>query len=281
MTMNLGSFIKVLPLLFAVVWSTCTLADDSAARIRIVFDADDTLVRWVRPEESQTGPIVPEIGTLFNDHRYRILDGAPEFIQSLSKVPGAELSIFSMGESDRNDILFSLMRLPDGHTVYQAVHGRILSAEDATRKNGKDRKDLRKVHPDLENTLIVEDSNDSTLRDQRDNILWIGGKPERFSSTVEEEGSFEQFVVKRNRLAYARGMISRITKLMDKKRISLKQALREVQSGDTMNDISIYREGAALLHKENPNYRFTSALGQLPIGCIQDRIRALKASGVR
>ena len=63
------------------------------------------------------------------------------------------------------------------------------------------KKNLRKVNPKLNQVLIVEDSKKSPLMDQYGNVLWIGDKPEKFPTTVQDSASAQEFVTYRNRIA--------------------------------------------------------------------------------
>jgi hypothetical protein len=262
------------------------------AAIDIVFDLDDTLIRWVRPDEVKSGTLIPAISQ-GKPYQFRVLDGAPEILESLSRIPGVRISFFSLGERSRNETVLSQMKLPGGRTARDIAY-RVLSLEDATQVKGEAHKDLRLVNPDLERVLIVDDQKNAPIPGQERNVLWLGGKPEHFYASLNDKpqigatwkpASPETFVEYRNRLAYARGLIDRV--LTESKRsgsASVVEALTAQQwsrgsngvplfRSELRTDLSLYRRGAAEFHAVNSQYGFTTAYtGPERRACLSEAI---------
>ncbi|MFL5812753.1 MAG: NIF family HAD-type phosphatase [Bdellovibrionia bacterium] len=260
--------------------------------IDVVFDLDDTLIRWVRPDEAKSGTLIPAMSQ-GKPYLFRVLDGTPEILESLSRQPGVRISFFSMGERSRNETVLSQLKLPSGRTAREIAY-RVLSLEDATQVNGESHKDLRLVNPDLERVLIVDDQKNAPIPGQERNVLWLGGKPEHFYESLHDTpgsgatwkpASPEKFVEYRNRLAYARGLIDRVlTESKKSGSIGVVEALAAQQwSRDSAglpvfrsglrSDLSLYRKGAAEFHAVNSRYGFTTAYtGPERRACLSEAI---------
>lgn len=274
-------------------FATSTVAQD--CHTHIVFDLDDTLIRWVRPDETAAGTLIPAMSQ-GKQYQFRVLDGAPEILESLSQIPGMCISFFSIGERSRNETVLSHMKLPSGRMAREIAY-RVLSLEDATQVAGKPHKDLRLVDPDLKRVVIVDDQKNSPIPGQERNVLWLGGKPEHHYESLKDSpgpgakwkaASSEKFVIYRNRLAYARGLLDRVLTESQKSGSSnLVESLSALQwaqdsagtpvfNSELWSDLSLYRKGAAEFHAVNSQYGFTTAYtGTSRRACLSDAIAEL------
>jgi NLI interacting factor-like phosphatase len=268
-------------------------AGNQSKPIDIVFDLDDTLIRWVRPfpEEPLPEGAIPADGAHLK-YSYRVLDGAPELLQSLANRPGVRISFFSLGPAGRNEEVLKKIILPDGRSAWDIAHI-VLSDRDATPDGEKD---LSKFNPDTSRVLIVDDKPDSTIEAHRANILRISPKLKRFYTSLKEiwagentsRGTTpEELVQQRNKLAFADGIIHETLDRVQTLGISPLEALTQIQYSldsngklvyreDLKTDLKYYRKGAADFHQLNPKYRFTSALGYIEyIECIKKALMQL------
>jgi hypothetical protein len=266
-------------LLMGAVFVSSALAHADGDVIDVVLDMDNTLIRTFRfPEEKPIRFLTP--GTDPANYTYRILDGAPEFLQALSENPKIRISIFSLGPRNRNHALLKELRLPNGKKAEEVIY-RVLSQEDATAVKGAELKDLRKINPDLRRVLIVEDTKDSVLSGQRDHVLWLGNKPKDFPSSlnrnlsidgVETVGDVSRFVQYRNRLTYAMGSILKVSENTKDPHFSLEKTLVELKESP-QRDMSLQRAGVREFHRVNPNYHYTSAIpGVTPVNCVRNTL---------
>jgi hypothetical protein len=266
--------------------ATVVHAANDADMVDIVFDLDDTLIRWVRafPDEHlPSNAIAPDGGAL--KHSYRVLDGATELLQSLANRPNVRISFFSLGPLPRNEAVLKKIILPNGKSAWDIAH-KVLSDQDAT-SNGE--KDLTKINPDLSRVLIVDDKFNSTIVGQRKNVIRISPKVRYFYESVDQKWAEEdrsrgitpeQFIQNRNKLAYAEGILSGMFDAVETKHISPLKAATQIQySYDThgksvyrenlMSDLRLYRKGAADFHAVNPYYHFTTIHTYDPLAMIR------------
>jgi hypothetical protein len=252
-----------------------SFAVESHAPVDIVFDLDDTLIRWVRafPDEHlPPNAIAPDGGAL--KHSYRVLDGATELLQSLANRPNVRISFFSLGPRLRNEAVLKKVILPDGRSAWDIAH-KVLSDHDATSHGEKD---LTKINPDLSRVLIVDDKFDSTIGGQRKNVVRISPKVRYFYESAGQKWGDEdqspgitpeQFIKNRNKLAYAEGILSEVFDAVETKHISPLKAATQIQYShdahgksvyreNLISDLRLYRKGAADFHAVNSNYHFTS-----------------------
>jgi len=256
------------------------VAQTGVEPIDIVFDLDDTGIRWIHPGESKDGTLIPQKGRITQFYaaspeekpikgrfQYRVLDGFPEMLQSLAQIPGVRISFFSLGPQDRNRRVLKELKLPVGRSAWDVAYrvlGQNRGTTEAYRPTVLDprtreihfvevvKKNLLKINPKLGQVLIVDDSRHSTLDDQLSNIAWIGDKPENFPSTPADAASIEEFIRYRNRMAFMRGVIGRVLNTAKSQSIPPREALARLHIETLRHDPDVYREGAAELEKVNP-----------------------------
>jgi len=274
----------------AITLPQIVLSDETGNQIHFVFDLDDTLIRWIRPDEKLGGEVIPKSGTI-NGYKYRVMDGASEILGSLLQdYPGAKISFFSAGPRNRNLQILQQLRLPDGRAALEIAY-KVLSEEELTTVGKNRYKDLRLVVDGggLNNLVLFDDKPSIILPGQEKNVLWIGDKPE-FHQVKLDEGrqSVRQFLQNRNKLVRARGVVEAAIEKAKQAKISLSEALWILQEGrlntegqilretSTLYDISFYRRGIRSFAKVNSGYRFTTALpGRIKPGCIRRQLKAL------
>jgi hypothetical protein len=261
--------------------------------IDIVFDLDDTLIRWIRPGEKVPTALLPLSGEI-NGYRYRILDGAPEIVQhyvNLAKSQGARVSFFSLGDEDRNLKVLKLFKLPNGQTAFEIAY-KILSDKDAVTLNGLHLKDLTLVNPDLSRVFLVDDRFVTTVPGQEQNVVHILPKVPHFFSSVEErwqdgdnqvhQTTPRDFFQNRNKLAFGVAIIDRA--LSNAGHQTPLEALTQVQylkgayRDNLVDDIRFYREGARIFHEVDDRYAFTSIFGKQTPQMLRQRCELLLLS---
>lgn len=147
------------------------------AQIDIVFDMDWTLF-YALPESSPVSDRVYQVG----NERYRLADGAEEIIEKWYRHPDFRVSFYSGGSYERNKALLQQVFLPDSDiSLFQVAH-QIKSNEDLVRLSSNEKlhfwerfkKDLALINPDLDNIVIIEDLQKFVLKEQENNVYWLG-----------------------------------------------------------------------------------------------------------
>lgn len=154
-----------------------TLAPDSTLKsFHLVFDLDWTLVYPLENSPKQPGPL----DVLVEGKWYRIADSTGDVLESLSQLPNVKIHFFSGGKKSRNLELLKKIRLPSGKTALdiaqQTLHYDDLTEVDPKAKKFSDRwkKDLSKVHSDLERVLLIDDIENFSMPGQEKQLLWTG-----------------------------------------------------------------------------------------------------------
>ncbi|OFZ80222.1 MAG: hypothetical protein A2583_11495 [Bdellovibrionales bacterium RIFOXYD1_FULL_53_11] len=305
------TFNITLNLIFIITTATAGMASaPQKAPLHFVFDMDDTLIRWIRPNEKVSGTVIPAIGDI-GGYRYRVLDGAPELIASLLKDhPGVKISFYSNGDRTRNHIILKELKLPDGRPVFDIAH-KIFSNSDvekvpaaaAPRQNNgygifnsgtKEywKKDLKKIVSDGESTanvVLIDDNPAFVKKGQEKNLLFAGKKPDAHLTAINELGnkSVEKFFTDRAKLARVRGIIDRAYELARTEGIFISDALWKIQwttnnagnlsyREELLRDMKLYRRGFKRLRSVNPSFRLATAIpGTTPLGCTTRHLRQI------
>lgn len=162
----------------------------AAPDFHVVFDLDWTLVYPLEAAPNPPDPLAVQAAGKW----YRYSDGAAESIQRLLE-RGVKVSFFSGGDTTRNLELLRQLRLPNGTTAAQAAH-KILNAEDLTRVSEDNtlkfpqrfKKDLRKITPDLDRVVLIDDIKEFSLPGQERNMRWTG-PTYNFSANYDESAA--------------------------------------------------------------------------------------------
>lgn len=144
----------------------------SSPRADIVLDLDGTLVDTLPTQQT---------GSFFAEGKwYRLRNFVPEFIDQLRKIPGIRISFFSGGNRDRNDVVLRQIVLADGKTAQEIAYRSLsfsdltsISTDSSLRFFHRYKKDLRKVNPDLQKVIIIDDLREFSLPGQERNMLWL------------------------------------------------------------------------------------------------------------
>lgn len=259
------------------------------AKIDFVLDIDGVLIDdWSGGKPGIHDIVVTAVGL-----NYRLADGVGAFLQSLSDIPNARISIFSSNLEDRNLEVLKKIFLPDGRSAFQLVEGRIFSRANLYKDPESHRlvKDLNLVSPDIDlnNAILIDDQEGYASNSQKRNLLRVRNSQlstfYRINSNGEiasivkmflESGSgwsakeyANSFVTDRNKLAWARGLIDIAGETAVREGISIVEALHQIQypNGEDFNfrlseDLSIYRKGVQALKKVK-GYVFTSLHGKV------------------
>lgn|GEM_PF-2478643 len=134
--------------------------------------------------------------------------------------------------------------------------------------------------------MIVDDHADSVVKGQEANMLWIGNKVSHYSTELTQGTNVTDFIQKRNRLAFAFGVLDEATTVSSGSANSLLQSLSQIQwtkneeehrvYKDTLrSEIHLYQTGARAFHAVNTDYTFGSALSGITlVECIHKTIQA-------
>lgn len=134
---------------------------------------------YEKPEINKDGsPALNSDGTRKTSlitEKFRLYDGFVELLQELKNQSHVRVSFFSAGSTIRLRTFLTKIKLPDGRSASEIVY-RTLGEEDLTRVGNVGRfremfrKDLRKVNPDLQNVILLDDVN-FALDTQKKNLL--------------------------------------------------------------------------------------------------------------
>ncbi|MBL7716444.1 MAG: hypothetical protein JNL01_13345 [Bdellovibrionales bacterium] len=145
--------------------------------IDFVFDLDWTLF-YVLPKDT----LVDDRFTFrFDDEVYRLADFVPEVLADIESWPGARVSFFSGGTTERNEALLKMLRLPDGRSAWDIAY-KVLNRPDLTKVSDnpalkfskQNKKDLSKINPNLGHVVIADDTEEFVMPNQISNQLWLG-----------------------------------------------------------------------------------------------------------
>lgn len=271
-----------------------TLSWSSPPTIDFVIDIDSTIVSSVYEGLSYPFKTIEIADGGQTGRFYRLINGAPEFLQKLSEIPGARISFFSADNLERNKELLSKITLPNGRTAADIAF-KVLSGQDAVEKTEASvprrkefkflfrdqgvKKDLTTVSPDLklENAILIDDIVSYAAIGQEKNILWVPGDLHASDHDKDslheiiardvtngsvETAKFEYFAD--NKLAYAMGRIDESLEHAHRTGRSVPDVLWEkqfkmgenrIEMSDSFWNIRYLRKGAAILKTVNPKFQ--------------------------
>lgn len=148
-----------------------------AQTLDVVFDIDWTLVYPLKEAPPKITKDIIEV----HGQYYRISDGASEVLSSLKQKKDIRISFFSGGDKARNLELLGKIKLSDKESAADLAY-KILHKEDLLKISedpslpftSQYKKDLSLVNSDLDRVILIDDSKDFTLPQQRKNQLWLG-----------------------------------------------------------------------------------------------------------
>jgi hypothetical protein len=187
-------------LLFLFSCAQLSRTPSSALKTRhVVFDIDWTISSEVKPESN--GPRIVEI----EGKKYYIQDGVEEFIEELLRHDNVLISFFSGGDLNRNHQLLNSVKLHDGRSLENIAY-KILNSKDltpvsnvaATEKFFKRfKKDLRKVSTNLNELVMIDDTEHFVLNEkQEEHVVYLGKTFEYFETFEEAKLTAGEYVPK-------------------------------------------------------------------------------------
>ncbi len=190
---NLKSFVSVLKFYFlsvlsiamtVVILSAPPLAtaqgSQSETEIHIVLDIDWTLANPTTEKMAQADPsgIIRVDGEI-----YRISESAIDVLIALHEIPGAKISFFSGGSTERNEFLIKkVYEMVDKVVGSSKYRPHLILSKDQMRQVSDDptlkfheryKKDLAPFF-DLNQTLLFDDVLGFTPKGQERNLIWTG-----------------------------------------------------------------------------------------------------------
>lgn len=169
----------------------------SSVSKHVVFDIDWTISAEVKPEQS--GRRIVEI----EGKKYFIHDGVEEFVENLLRHESVKISFFSGGGVDRNHALLASVKLSDGRSLKDIAY-KILNREDLTpvlnvpqseKFYKRYKKDLSKISPDLEQLIMIDDTQHFVLNSkQEEHVVYLGKTFEHFETFKEAAAAAGEYV---------------------------------------------------------------------------------------
>ncbi|MGZ3789383.1 MAG: hypothetical protein ACXVLQ_12720 [Bacteriovorax sp.] len=203
----------------------------------IVFDIDWTITSEV--DVNFEGPRTIDV----EGKKYFVHDGIEDLIEELLKRKDVKISFFSGGGLSRNHELLSKIKLRDGRSLEEIAY-KILNRDDLTINPGaletdrffvRFKKDLTKVSPDLENLVMIDDTEHFVLDPlQEEHVLTLGKTFkhfDHFEDAKEATGpyvprSIGEWGLARKKLYVVGGALDTALKECDENGTSLSKALR-------------------------------------------------------
>jgi hypothetical protein len=173
----------------------------AATPVHLVWDIDGTLVDYADD--------VPHYDGVFeiDGHRYLAAPGAEWIITEFSKHPMvASQHFYSGGDEPRNLALLTHLKATDqsNRSLLQIIAGVLsrhhlvdpvtptaeVTIEKMLGRHAK--KDLRLIHPNLDNIILIDDWYDFTPDEQRENILTLGKSYTPYTTYAEAQARLYQ-----------------------------------------------------------------------------------------
>lgn len=201
--------------------------------IDIVFDLDWTVISPLKK-----APKDLKNTFVYNGEFFRISDWFIESIEDLIQDDRVRISFFTGGDLPRSEKLVEEIFLTDGRKLKDIVFKNLTFNDLDIIADPNDKqlkffqrynKNLARYFPDLDRTIIVDDSQSVPL-DQRKNLIWIKDSftfYDDFPSVQKDKfdpPSFGHFSFERNRLLSANAHIKKMIELSDRDGISLIEA---------------------------------------------------------
>lgn len=148
--------------------------------LHLVLDIDWTLVIPLTEEQAKHFSGDKRL-LIVGEETYLLKEGARELLEVAFNHPQIKVSFFSGGGKHRNRTLLKSLLFRDGSNALEKSY-KVLSKEDLTvvstdqrlRFSERFKKDMRKVHPDLDRVLLIEDLAHFALGEGQENTLWLG-----------------------------------------------------------------------------------------------------------
>lgn len=162
----------------------------------VVFDIDWTITSEVDPKF--IGKRIIEV----EGKKYFVHFGLEEFIENLLSKEDIKISFFSGGTRSRNLGLLSQIKLSNGKSLADIAY-KVLGKEDLTviagvkpeeRFSKRFKKDLRLISQDLDQLIMIDDTQGFVFREADNEHVIYTGKTfqhfEKFSDSISESGEY-------------------------------------------------------------------------------------------
>lgn len=266
--------------------------------LHVVLDIDDCIASGF--ERDSVATVLKEYPALDNFARrdlfiqavypHMLHPGVVEFIRTLDRWPQTQLSFFSGGARERNDVFVeALMARALGHGRERGVERpvRVYSREHLTQQSreesrvqyetygiswGNYKKDLKKCLLRNENlawTVLIEDDSTYAPMGQEKNFLVIPGAASyHFRDLSVRDKNYDDFI-RINHIFYATGLLVEVLEKALSEKTTLAEKLFEVQFSPRpeaktfkpqymalAQKFHYYERGLAVLKQENPALEF-------------------------
>lgn len=177
--------------------STRNLASIPSKEAHIVFDLDWTLVTPLK--QGSEKPFL-HTGRVFvvEGHPYLLKEGMVAILEA-SLLKGMKVSFFSGGKRSRNISLLKMIKLSNGKSLFDVAY-KVLSFSDLSevspdpqlRFSERYKKDLSKIHPELENIIFIEDIPHFAKGQGQRQTAWLGETtfPKLDGKTIKESQDY-------------------------------------------------------------------------------------------
>lgn len=175
-----------------------TLGDEDNT-IYVVVDFDNVVLFDMYPSGTQPPP-PPDKILIADGDKFRIAEGATEFLQYLSEIPNVKVIIFSFGQPNRNQEAIERIQLPNGKKLieiltddsgYVRLFGRE-QVEDYTSESTKDFT-LFPFEFSLKRTILIDDQYGSAPNSQKSNLLLVNNDVEFQYPELDDQGEFRHY----------------------------------------------------------------------------------------
>lgn len=184
-----------------------------SSTLDIIFDIDLTLVEEIKTTDPRYAAAnagsLPRTITI-EGIIYQIIEGAEKLVNRISALPQVRVSYMSGGAKSRNLKLLRAVHAQGGGTWYDQAY-RVLSRSDlplieVKKDEFRLKKDVRKINPDLDRVLLLDDIPSFILSEHLENQLWLGeiealherliGHPRPAQSTLEKAGDILEHAIR-------------------------------------------------------------------------------------
>lgn len=244
----------------------------------VVFDLDWTLFSEFDPKIIHPDP---ERVFIVEGKSYYLSPHAKELVRFLHE-SGIQISFFSGGHKERNLGLLRQVEIEGLGTfediAFQTLHREhltILSTDESLPFTERYKKDLKKVHKNLDEIIILDDDFRFVVNsDQKKNMFWLGPTYqvlERYdqlplyanTTTTYLPATEEAFDLAKNKLLVVKEALREAMFLQDAKRISWREAVFQVQEKlqfktAKYNQYSLNLKRKGMINKIHSGHRVTN-----------------------
>jgi hypothetical protein len=176
-----------------------TLGDGDEDTIYVAVDFDNVMLFDMYPFGTQPPP-PPDKILIADGDKFRIAEGAPEFLQYLSEIPNVKVIIFSFGQPNRNQEAIERIQLPNGKKLIDILtdnsgYVRLFGTDQVKDYTHESTKDFT-IFPfkfSLKRTLLIDDQYGSAPNSQKSNLLLVNDNVMFEYPEVDDMGAFRDY----------------------------------------------------------------------------------------